>query len=150
MHNVPAEVQHLAALCTFNPPAGYYKSPPVVEGSFICSDIEIDSSRASPKYVEEFKIVQGIDPTLTSQIVIDLYDVQTENGVFTRLVNIGWTILPLFHHAGGNVYVNTGAYMVLSCVAIPMFSCPCSSRRCRQSFSQIVPPLRTCSHICRR
>ncbi len=111
LHNCSMEL-HVVALGSFNPPGNYYKPPQTAENTFLCSTVEVDSPLTAPKYAKEFVVLKGVDPGLYKQLIIDLYAVGVDKGT-TKLVNMCWTILPMFYKVGSSIHVNSGIFQVL-------------------------------------
>jgi len=102
---------HTAAFCTFNPPADYYKTQSL-QGCLICSNVDIESSMSNPNYKMEEYIFKSISTEDHKQLLIDLYGITSEEGK-PGLLNIGWTILPIFQPLGDKLIINNGLYQVL-------------------------------------
>ena len=103
---------HISAFCSFNPPGDYYTSNKSMENTFIFGIIDPESPINAPKYVNEGALLKSIDPQQCKEIIIDLYGISSEKNI-PKLINLGWTILPLFHNTISGVYVNCGYYQVI-------------------------------------
>jgi len=110
IHNSVSK-DHVIMLGSFNPPGNYYKPPMDAENTFLCCSIDPESPIISPKYAKDFVMLKSLDPTLFKQLIIDLYSISKENGQ-EKLMNIGWTILPMFCKLGPNFFVNSGNFQV--------------------------------------
>ena len=110
VHNAPLGMP-LITICSFNPPGNYYDTPRNTENVFCFDKVNFNSPLNSMQYVDELKIIRGIDPNETWQIILDIKGIKNENGV-TRVIDCGWSVISLFDRSHNGIYVNSGVYMV--------------------------------------
>jgi len=110
-HNAPTKLP-LITICSFNPPGNYYKTPKSIENVFFYSKVDFSSPQKSIRYEDELKILKGINPYDSWQLILDIKSVSMSNHI--QLEDCGWSILPLFNKTDRGVYVNTGTFIVFT------------------------------------
>lgn len=108
-HNSPI-ITPFITICSFNPPGNYYSTPRNTENIFYYSRIDFASPRDSMRYADELKIIRGISPYESSQIILDIKGFDNIEG---KVIDIGWSIISLFDRSHNGVFANTGVFMVL-------------------------------------
>ena len=110
-HNAPT-TSPLITICSFNPPGGYYcNTPRNINDVFYFSRINFNSPQKSMRYVDEYKILKGINPYESPQLILDIKSFSINKGV-VKMEDCGWSIISLFDKSHSREHVNTGIYMV--------------------------------------
>lgn len=105
-HNA-ARGSPMVTVCSFNPPGKYYASPRVVENVFGFDKVDLNSPQKSMCYGDELKLIRGINPYESWQVIFDI-----KGMIGTQIVDCGWSMISLFDRSHNGVYVNSGVYMV--------------------------------------
>lgn len=109
-HNAPTPLP-LGTIGSFNPPGDYYDNPPAKESAFVFTKINMKSPQKSMQYSYEAKIIKGVNPDASWQIILDIRIVQIDSSG-THVIECGWTIFPLFDRSHNGIYPNSGIHMV--------------------------------------
>ncbi len=117
VHKSPTALP-LAVLCSFNPPAEYYRSPPVTDNVFMFCGAKMDSPQKSMRFASEARQIRGLESEESWQLIIDIRAVDVARGTVAPL---GWTVVSLLDKSRpGQTYVNTGVFMVRRDAKTPM------------------------------
>ena len=110
-HNAPTSLP-LITICSFNPPGSYYcMAPRNTESVFSFSAVDFTSPQKSMRYGDELKILKGISPYESWQLIFEIKSVNIERGA-VKISDCGWSAISIFTKFNDGDYVNTGIYMV--------------------------------------
>ncbi|CAG9322879.1 unnamed protein product [Blepharisma stoltei] len=107
IHNIPTESPHVAVFC-LNPPGALYSNTVITQDVNFTIKVDWNSSITTPRFLDGFHNYRNVLFDRNMHIIIDIRAVSFAKQK-PEVVDVGWTILPVFSEDG---YINSGIYQL--------------------------------------